>query len=371
MLNTMQPGSAQGHDAKRGEILERISREYGRPEEKQREAVKKLGKDEFFKIMVTQIQHQDPLKPYNNEEMAAQMAQFTSLEQMVNVNQNLEKLAQAQQPIANMGAANLIGKYVTADASRVRHTEGKYSDLKFELPNDAAKVHVALLNERGETIREFDQENAKKGPVSIQWDGKKSNNMAAPTGTYLMQIGAQDERGRQIQVQTAKTDIVHGVAFEGKETVLLVGDLKNPTKLMLSNVSKIVDTHSGVASGAAPSVSGLPPGVQIGGLENLVNRGGDAPPPEVEEKTVEGYVPGQNKNFTPFNIDAYKKANQPQVYRQPVNDEDIREAIERGQDLTAANPVAERIKSHEVAEAAPRQPVPSSVDGSTAGKWSE
>src|SRR3954463_14122568 len=121
MLNSMTPGGGQGHDAKRGEILERISREYGKPEDKQREAVKKLGKDEFFKIMITQIQHQDPLKPYQNEQMASQMAQFSALEQMVNVNQHLKKLTQAQEPLQNLGAASLIGKFVTADSSRVTH----------------------------------------------------------------------------------------------------------------------------------------------------------------------------------------------------------------------------------------------------------
>src|SRR4051794_37399355 len=106
----MTPGSKQGHDAQRGEVLDRINREYGRPEEKQREAVKKLGKDEFFKLMINQVQHQDPLKPYQNEQMAAQMAQFTSLEQMVNMNENLNKLINSQQPLQNLGAANLIGK---------------------------------------------------------------------------------------------------------------------------------------------------------------------------------------------------------------------------------------------------------------------
>src|SRR5262245_45312066 len=119
----MKPAAAQGHEEAKGEVLKRIHEQYGAPEQKEREAVKKLGKDDFFKIMVTQMQHQDPLKPYQNEEMAAQMAQFTALEQMMNVNSNLEKLTQAQQPLHNMGAANLIGKYVTADSSRVLHTE--------------------------------------------------------------------------------------------------------------------------------------------------------------------------------------------------------------------------------------------------------
>ena len=92
MINSLKPG-ATGPREQKGEELQKLLNKYAPPEEKQREATKKLGKDEFFKIMVTQMQHQDPLKPYDNEQMAAQMAQFTALEQMVNVNANLEKLA--------------------------------------------------------------------------------------------------------------------------------------------------------------------------------------------------------------------------------------------------------------------------------------
>ena len=192
----MGGGDGAGRTPKDNDILEQISRKYGKPEEKQREAVKKLGKDEFFKIMINQIQHQDPMKPYDNEQMAAQMAQFTALEQMVNVNQNLEKLTQAQTAQHGLGAAHLIGKYVTGDSSRVLHTEGRYTDLNFELPADAAKVSIALVNDRGEKVRELDAYDLKKGATRISWDGKRSNAMIAPSGQYLMQITAETANGQ-------------------------------------------------------------------------------------------------------------------------------------------------------------------------------
>lgn len=327
MINTLNPASTQGHDDKRGEVLERISREYGKPEEKQREAVKKLGKDEFFKIMITQIQHQDPLKPAQNEQMAAQMAQFTSLEQMVNMNQNLEKLAMAQQPIANMGAANLIGKYVTTDSSRVVHSEGKYTDLNFELPADAAKVHLTILNEKGENVREFERTKIAKGPVKIEWDGKKSNNMSAPTGIYMVQISAVNDNDKQIQVKTTDTKVVHGVAFEGKDTVLLTGDIRNPTKMLLRNVTKIIDAAQ------QPGVQNAG-GVQIGGLENIIG---------ADEKSVPDAVVGQNAKFAPVNIEAIKRAQEKPEFVQPPSQDEIRKMIQAGPDLSAANLAAEAV----------------------------
>ena len=243
VINSIKPSSTQGHDAVRGDVLERISKEYGKPEEKQREASKKLGKDEFFKIMVNQIQHQDPMKPYENEQMAAQMAQFSALEQMVNMNQAIEKLAQAQQPLHNLGAAGLIGKYVTADSSRVIHTEGKYTEIAFDLPMGAQKVRATIMNEKGESVREIEFLKPQKGANKIPWDGKRTNNMNAPSGNYTVQISAYNEKDKPTQVVTQKADIVHGVGFDGKETILYVGDPKHPQKLLLKNVSRIVDAQ--------------------------------------------------------------------------------------------------------------------------------
>lgn len=381
MINTLNPGTKQGHGDVEGKVLERISREYGKAPEKQREATKKLGKDEFFKLMVTQIQHQDPLKPYQNEQMAAQMAQFTSLEQMVNMNQNLEKLAQSQQPLHNLGAANLIGKYVTADSSRLQHTEGKYSDINFELPADAAKVHLTIINDKGENVREIERTNVTKGPLKIEWDGKKANNMMAATGNYIVQISATTDTNKPVQVKTTNTQVVHGVAFEGKETVLLTGDLTNPTKLLLRNVSKIIDAHS---PGSAPQgVAGLPAGMQVGGLENIIDSAG--------ERVVPDSQVGMQAKFAPVDIDAIKRAQQKPEITQGPSQDDIRKALMEGPDLSQANLAAEAIKAgkalpgqpaadKKISEVNPAaaargfgtadgQSVQSSEDGSTAGKW--
>src|SRR5262245_58853274 len=67
--------------------------------DKKRDTGKKrneLGKDDFMKLMAAQLKYQDPISPMKNEQMAAQLAQFSALEQMLNVNQNLEKMAAGQ-----------------------------------------------------------------------------------------------------------------------------------------------------------------------------------------------------------------------------------------------------------------------------------
>lgn len=282
----MKPGNP-GHAEQKGEVLKRIHEQYGAPDQKDRDPVKKLGKDEFFKMMVNEMQHQDPMKPQDNKDMAAQMAQFSALEQMINVNQNIEKLAQAQVPLQQLGAASLIGKYVTADSSRFLHTEGKPSELKFELPTNAAKVRISIMNDKGETVQEIYKYDMGKGPVSVDWNGKRSNGMPSASGQYSIQVAAEESNGKPIPVQMAKTQVVSGVAFEGKETVLYAGDPKNPTKMLLKNVSRIIDPSQvgGAASAAAPAQPDNPfaamlaaQGINIPGQEGNSEEGDEGNP---------------------------------------------------------------------------------------------
>src|SRR5580698_10157728 len=78
-----------------GEILQKVQSQYGAKPEKGREIKKTLGKDDFLRSMITQMKNQDPTNPFKAEQMATEMAQFTSVEQLQNVNQNLAKMSQA------------------------------------------------------------------------------------------------------------------------------------------------------------------------------------------------------------------------------------------------------------------------------------
>jgi flagellar basal-body rod modification protein FlgD len=74
-------------------------------------AASQLNRDAFLNLLITQIKYQDPLKPMEDKEFIAQLAQFSSLEQMQQVNQNLALLAQMD---ATAQASSLIGKQITA-----------------------------------------------------------------------------------------------------------------------------------------------------------------------------------------------------------------------------------------------------------------
>lgn len=383
VINTLKPASQVGHDDQRGEVLERIAKEYGHPEQKDREPVKKLGKDEFFKIMVTQIQHQDPTKPYQNEQMASQMAQFSALEQMMNVNSNLEKLSESQQPLHHLGAAGLIGKYVTADSSRFVHKEGKYSDLRFDLPADAKKVRLMILNERGETVREIEYGEMKKGTQTVAWNGKRGNNTNAPNGNYMIQVTALNERNQSIPVQTLNTNVVHGVAYEGKDTVLLIGDIRKPQKILLKHVSKIVDRSQAQGASAQHGVAGAPD-IDLGAIQQALQNSAQAAATPGEnsgenteasndadegERAVEDYVPGRDAAYAPMNMKMIQAMSQKPQIEQPLSNQEIAAQLEKLNDLTAANPNAAKIQGGARPDLPSNPSLPPSNDGGIVGNW--
>lgn len=103
---------------------------------KQREGAQRdpsaLGKDQFLQLLITQLKHQDPINPVEDKEFIAQLAQFSSLEQMQNLNTTLGDMMLAQQKLTALGqATNLIGKEVELFTKEGESLFGKVSGVQF------------------------------------------------------------------------------------------------------------------------------------------------------------------------------------------------------------------------------------------------
>ena len=237
-----------------GEMLQGIQQKFGARAEKPREIKKTLGKDDFLRIMITQMKNQDPTSPFKAEQMASQMAQFTSVEQLKNMNDSLVKMSNANQPMERMAMTGLIGKTLTIDRGRFPHTEGQGDQLSYGLPKDAHEVTVSVISDQGETIFQKELGKMKSGEASFSWDGKKVNSLPAKSGNYLLRIDALDEHGQKIEVNSQAQARVIGVSFEGAEPVLLVGDHQHQEKVAMKSVIRVDADTAGPLNGG-----GLPP----------------------------------------------------------------------------------------------------------------
>ena len=187
-----------------------------------------LGKDDFLTLLITQMQHQDPLNPTDSVEYTAQLAQFSSLEQLSNVNKNLEYLQLFQASINNAQAVSFIGKEVTALGDGIQISEGIAEACEFELSAPASGVTINIYNEAGNLVKTIEEGSMDAGRQNIAWDGTDQNGNLLEDGDYTFEVLAVDADGQAVEAITYSTGVVSGVTFVDGTTYFMVGNQKIP-----------------------------------------------------------------------------------------------------------------------------------------------
>ena len=180
-----------------------------------------LGKDDFLTLLVTQLQHQDPLNPQDSTEFTAQLAQFSSLEQLGNVNDNLEYLKLATASANNTEAVSLIGKQIIAAGNAIQLDNGAAEACHFELAGDASVVAVNIYDANGHFTRAFEGGALTGGAHALNWDGKDSQGNSVPDGHYTFEVLAVDHNNQMVNATTFTTGKVTGVVFRNNITYLV------------------------------------------------------------------------------------------------------------------------------------------------------
>lgn len=184
-----------------------------------------LDKDAFMKLMLHQMQNQDPTNPLKSHEMAAQLAQFSSLEQMSNINDTLKEMSSHQNKAQQFDVMQFIGKSVTGDSSSFTRIRGeKLHELSFKLPQDAKATKINIKNAEGKVVKELQIPGLKSGNNSVAWNGVTADGLEARTGEYRFEIEATGMDGRRLAVDTKFEGPVTGVKFVNGQPVLLVGN---------------------------------------------------------------------------------------------------------------------------------------------------
>jgi len=184
----------------------------------------KLDKDAFMTLLLTQMKNQDPTNPMKSHEMAAQLAQFTSLEKLSNIDSGIEKLNTQKNPAQNFEALNFIGKKVVTDSSTVTHASPtEMHDLDFNLAGDALKAEIRVKDKDGNVIRNLSASNLKAGKNSFNWNGLMDDGTAAPVGDYSFEVAARSSNDAKIFVETRTEGVVTGVNFTSKGPQVMVG----------------------------------------------------------------------------------------------------------------------------------------------------
>lgn len=176
-----------------------------------------LGRDEFLTLLVAQLKNQDPLNPMDSMDFTTQLAQFSSLEQLYNINASMQGFSAYQQGMYNAQAVSLIGKQVVAEGGNHFALTGDSAEISYELPADAQDVSIQIYDEAGNQAAVLTPGPQTQGVQTAIWNAGE-----ATPGIYSYQISATDALGENIAVQTMSSGPVTGIDFSGDAVWLTV-----------------------------------------------------------------------------------------------------------------------------------------------------
>ncbi len=242
-----------------------------------------LGKDAFMKMMLAQMKNQDPTNPTPSHEMAAQLAQFSSLEQLSNINTGIEGLKTASAPAGNYQALAFIGKKVSGDGSTMSRIKGDTKhDFNFDLMGDVSKAKITVRDSAGTVVRTLQMANMKKGPNSVEWNGLQEDGTPARAGEYKFAIEATGSNGQKVYAKTTFEGRITGMNFGADGPILMVGK----KQVRMSEVKKIEEAPAdeGAQQYSQPLKSGAL-SAQPGMMQDVMAKAAQSTPLAAAPKT--------------------------------------------------------------------------------------
>lgn len=189
-----------------------------------------LGKEDFLRLLVTQLRNQDPIDPVKGEEFAAQLAQFSSVEQLQNINANLENNLEMDlllnQALNNTLATTLIGNKVKAVGNSVTKTASEDSEMHYRLTSPAQKVTINITDANGMVVRTVELNGQMSGDHSFKWDGKDNSGNELSEGVYQFSVAAEDGNGNNVDALTFISGVINSIRYNNGNAMLLLGDVE-------------------------------------------------------------------------------------------------------------------------------------------------
>jgi flagellar basal-body rod modification protein FlgD len=196
-----------------------------------------LNRDAFLRLLVAQLKNQDPLKPQDNSEFVAELAQFSSLEQSMGINDRLDLLAAQNSGLANSQAIGLVGSSATVRGSMVTvDGTGTGTPVAFNLSAPTATTVVTIRDQNGRVVRTMDLGEREDGLVRITWDGRDDAGNIQPAGTYVVAVEAENAVGGAVSVSQETTGKITEVSFDKGYPVL---HLDNGLSVPVSDLLKV------------------------------------------------------------------------------------------------------------------------------------
>ena len=197
-----------------------------------------LGQEDFLKLMTTQLSNQDPFAPQDNTQMIAQMAQFSTVTGIQQMNTTMTGVASeiSQNRIAT--AASFVGKTVLVPGNTALADSTGGISGAVDLPVSTGNLTLQISTEQGQLVKTIDLGSNPAGLVGFSWDGKDDSGTAVGNSRYtvkatMMNAGKSQAVGTDVygpiteaSIPTATKDMLFTVAGAGKVTMSTIKSIK-------------------------------------------------------------------------------------------------------------------------------------------------
>ncbi len=194
-----------------------------------------LGQEDFFALLTTQLQYQDPSKPVDNAEMIAQMASFQTSEGIAELGTKFDTMNSIMNSSAALQASTLVGQKVLVPLD-YGHNAGQGFDGVAVTTAAATDVKVTVENAAGETVKVIELGEGS-GNMPFSWDGTDSNGDPMAEGTYNIKVNGV-QGGEQVSLPTATYASVGSVSLAGGTSGVVV-NLEGLGGIAMSDVLEV------------------------------------------------------------------------------------------------------------------------------------
>ena len=202
-----------------------------------------LDKDAFLKLMIAQLQNQDPLEPLDGTDYSAQLAQFSSLEQMQNINDTLNMSLDANylltQSVTNTMTAGLIGKEAKIAGNTVKYEGQDSTTIGYDLIAPAHEIEIKIKDQYGVVKKTFSDLEKDAGQYKLNWDFTDDAGNPVSVGDYRVEITAKSQSLQPMEVAQYFVGVIDGVRYSSNGTTIVVNDLE----YLVSDVFEIVQAQ--------------------------------------------------------------------------------------------------------------------------------
>jgi len=202
-----------------------------------------LNQDDFLTLMITQLKNQDPFKPMDPAQYVGQLAQFSSVSGLANMNKNITALTDSLRGNQVLDGAALIGRTVIAEGDTVYRyaaaegTEAIPTQGAIDVPAGASSVQLVVRDAAGSLVKSQALET-RAGVRGFSWDGSTDSGTIAPTGAYKIEVIAK-VGDRNISLNTSVAAQVSSVALDPANGALIL-DTDSLGEIPMSDVERVL-----------------------------------------------------------------------------------------------------------------------------------